>query len=172
MAATTAGESGKPKGSRVRKDESPLGIVIKLIVLAVVVGFLFYTGWQLVRDGSVAFAAAFFITAFMLVFVFMRKTTVPLRWIAPGLVFLILFQLYPIFFTFTTAFTNYSTGRNVTKPIAIEAIEDLTYVPEGAADLELDAAPGRGWQLGDLGRRAHQRPGLSGGAERGTDSCV
>ena len=132
MAATPAGESGKPKGSRVRKDESPLGIVIKLIVLAVVVGFLFYTGWQLVRDGSVAFAAAFFITAFMLVFVFMRKTTVPLRWIAPGLVFLILFQLYPIFFTFTTAFTNYSTGRNVGQPVAIEAIENLTYVPEGA----------------------------------------
>jgi ABC-type sugar transport system permease subunit len=109
-----------------------LGLIFKIIVLAAVVGFLTYTGWQLLSDGSYAFAAAFFICALMITLVFIRQTTIPLRWIAPGLIFLILFQLYPIFFTVTTAFTNYSTGRNVEKPIAIASIESQTFVPEGA----------------------------------------
>ncbi|MFZ2488384.1 MAG: ABC transporter permease subunit [Anaerolineae bacterium] len=100
--------------------------------MALVVGLLTFIGWQLIRDGSYPFAAAFFITALLFTLVFVRQSTVPLRWIMPGLVFLILFQLYPVFFTVYTAFTNYSTGRNIEKPAAIGAIERLTYVPEGA----------------------------------------
>jgi ABC-type sugar transport system permease subunit len=132
MAVTTAGDTGKPKSSGFSQDGSLLGLIFKIVVLAVVVGFLTYTGWQLLRDGSPAFAAAFFICALMITLVFVRKTTIPLRWIAPGLIFLILFQLYPVFFTIFTAFTNYSTGHNVEKPVAIDAIEAQTYVPEGA----------------------------------------
>ena len=132
MAVTTAGDTGKPKRSGFSQDGSVLGLIVKIVALAVVVGFLTYTGWQLLNDGSPAFAAAFFICALMMTLVYIRKTTIPLRWIAPGLIFLILFQLYPIVFTVFTAFTNYSTGNNVEKPIAIDAIEALTYVPEGA----------------------------------------
>ncbi len=132
MAATTAGETGGRKASRSSQDGSVLGLIFKIIVLAAVVGFLTYTGWQLLNDGVYGFAAAFFICALMITLVFIRQATIPLRWIAPGLIFLILFQLYPVFFTITTAFTNYSTGRNVEKPIAIESIESQTYVPEGA----------------------------------------
>ena len=132
MAVTAAGDTGKPKRSGFSQDGSVLGLIVKIVALAVVVGFLTYTGWQLLNDGSPAFAAAFFICALMMTLVYIRKTTIPLRWIAPGLIFLILFQLYPIVFTVFTAFTNYSTGSNVEKPIAIDAIEALTYVPEGA----------------------------------------
>jgi len=132
MAVTPAGNIENPKTSRFSQDGSVLGLILKIIVLAVVVGFLTYTGWHLLNDGSPAFAAAFFICALMVTLVFVRKTTIPLRWIAPGLIFLILFQLYPVVFTVFTAFTNYSTGRNVEKPIAIQSIESQTYVPEGA----------------------------------------
>ncbi|HRI57404.1 MAG TPA: hypothetical protein PK170_09950, partial [Anaerolineae bacterium] len=109
-----------------------LGLLIKVVGLSLVVGLLTYTGWVLLQDGNYAFAAAFFITALLFTLVFVRQSTLPLRWIMPGLVFLILFQLYPIYFTVYTAFTNYSTGRNVERPAAIAAIERLTYVPEGS----------------------------------------
>ena len=132
MAATTAGEPKGSKRSRFSQDDSVLSVIVKVLVLALIVGFLTYTGWELLQQGAAAFAIAFFICALMLTLVFVRQSVIPLRWIAPGLVFLILFQLYPIFFTVTTAFTNYSTGRNVEKPIAIESIESQTYVPEGA----------------------------------------
>ncbi len=132
MAATTAGEPEGAKKSRFSQDGSVLGLIVKVLVLALVVGFLTYTGWEMLKQGAVPFAIAFFICALMITLVFIRQSVIPLRWIAPGLVFLILFQLYPIFFTVTTAFTNYSTGRNVEKPIAIQSIESQTFVPAGA----------------------------------------
>ncbi len=132
MAVPAAEGTGGRKASRFSQDGSVLGLLVKVLGLSAVVGLLTYTGWRLVGDGSYAFAAAFFIAALLFTLVFVRQSTVPLRWIMPGLVFLILFQLYPIFFTVYTAFTNYSTGRNVEKPAAIAAIERLTYVPEGS----------------------------------------
>ena len=132
MAVPAAGETGGRKSSLFSQDGSVLGLLVKVLGLSAVVGLLTYTGWRLLTDGNYAFAAAFFITALLLTLVFVRQSTVPLRWIMPGLVFLILFQLYPIFFTVFTSFTNYSTGRNVEKPVAIAAIERLTYVPEGS----------------------------------------
>ncbi len=132
MAVSAAGEKGKRKSSFFSQDGSVLGLLVKIIGLSAVVGLLTYTGWQLLRSGSYPFAAAFFIAALLFTLVFVRQSTIPLRWIMPGLVFLILFQLYPIFFTVYTSFTNYSTGRNVEKPVAIAAIERLTYVPEGS----------------------------------------
>ena len=132
MAVPTAGEPGGRKSSLFSQDGSMLGLLVKVLGLSAVVGLLTYTGWRLLTDGNYAFAAAFFITALLFTLVFVRQSTVPLRWIMPGLVFLILFQLYPIFFTVFTAFTNSSTGRNVEKPVAIAAIERLTYVPEGS----------------------------------------
>lgn len=132
MAVQTAGETGGRKASRFSEEGSTLGLILKYAFLAIVVGFLTFSGWQLLQDGSYPFAATFFITALFITLVYVRRTTVPLRWIAPGLIFLILFQLYPVVFTVYTAFTNYSTGRNVEKAVAIRSIENQTYVPEGA----------------------------------------
>ena len=129
MAEPAAGGKRGRKATLFSQDGSVLGLLIKVLGLSVVVGLLTYTGWRLLGDGNYGFAAAFFITALLFTLVFVRQSTVPLRWIMPGLVFLILFQLYPIFFTVNTAFTNSSTGRNVEKPAAIAAIERLTYVP-------------------------------------------
>jgi ABC-type sugar transport system permease subunit len=132
MAVSKAGETGKRKSSFFSQDGSVLGVIVKVVAMGAVVGFLTYTGWLLLQDGNYPFAIAFFIVALMITLVFIRQSTIPLRWIAPGLIFLILFQLYPIFFTVVTAFTNYSTGRNVERPVAIAAIERQTYVPEGS----------------------------------------
>ena len=132
MAVSATGEEGGRKPSFFSQDGSVLGLLVKVVGVSAVVGLLTYIGWQLLESGSYAFAATFFIAALLFTLVFVRQSTVPLRWIMPGLVFLILFQLYPIFFTVYTSFTNYSTGRNVEKPVAIAAIERLTYVPEGS----------------------------------------
>ena len=132
MAVSAAGKGDGSKPSLFSSNDSVAGTIFKIVALALVVGLITYTGWQLLRDGSYPFAAAFFIVALLIVLIFVRQSTIPLRWIMPGLAFLILFQLYPVFFTIYTAFTNYSTGRNVEKVAAIDAIERLTYVPEGA----------------------------------------
>jgi ABC-type sugar transport system permease subunit len=51
-----------------------------------------------------------------------RRRTVPLKFLVPGTIFLIAFQVAPIVYTVNVAFTNYSTGHIVSKREAIEGI--------------------------------------------------
>ncbi len=132
MAVQTAGETGGAGASRFSPGGTTLGTIARIGFVAVVVGFCMYFGYVLIQDGSYGLAVAFFVVALMVFVVFMRSVSLPLRWIVPGLIFLVLFQLYPVIFTIFTSFTNYSTGRNVEKPTAIRAIEDQTYVPPDA----------------------------------------
>jgi arabinogalactan oligomer/maltooligosaccharide transport system permease protein len=63
------------------------------------------------------------------------KRTIPAKFLVPGTVFLLAFQVVPIIYTINTAFTNYSTGHVITKEEAISTIEErsLVEIPEGAS---------------------------------------
>ena len=79
----------------------------------------------------------------------------PLKYLLPGLLFLIVFQLYTMAFTGYSSFTNYGTGHVDDKDAAITAIEQGSVVPvEG----------GREYRIAPLLQRrhdldAHRRPG-------------
>jgi ABC-type sugar transport system permease subunit len=99
--------------------------------------FAIFTGWQLILGGAVPLAIVLWIITLAFIVIFLRNDGVPLRWILPGLAFMVLMHIYPVVFTMFTAFTNYGDGHLVDKQIAIEQIESQTYVP---AD-----APGYAW---------------------------
>ena len=52
-----------------------------------------------------------------------RKWTLPAKFLIPGTVFLIGFQVVPILYTINVAFSNYSIGHILTKSQAIDAIK-------------------------------------------------
>jgi arabinogalactan oligomer/maltooligosaccharide transport system permease protein len=52
-----------------------------------------------------------------------RRWTLPAKFLIPGTVFLIGFQVIPIVYTINVAFSNYSTGHILTKSQAIDAIK-------------------------------------------------
>ena len=52
-----------------------------------------------------------------------RKWTLPAKFLIPGTVFLIGFQVIPILYTINVAFSNYSIGHILTKDEAIDAIK-------------------------------------------------
>ena len=52
-----------------------------------------------------------------------RRWTLPAKFLIPGTVFLIGFQVVPILYTINVAFSNYSIGHILTKSQAIEAIK-------------------------------------------------
>lgn len=56
-------------------------------------------------------------------FVYVSRKTLASRWLLPGTIFLILFQIYPVFYTAYTAFTNYSVGHMVSRDEAIQGVE-------------------------------------------------
>jgi arabinogalactan oligomer/maltooligosaccharide transport system permease protein len=51
------------------------------------------------------------------------KWSLPLKFLLPGTVFLVAFQLIPVIYTINVAFTNYSTGHILSRSEAITSIE-------------------------------------------------
>ena len=54
--------------------------------------------------------------------VYFSKRAVPLKYIFPGLMFLLVFQLFTMAYTGYVAFTNYGTGHNLSQEQAVDAI--------------------------------------------------
>lgn len=107
-------------------------ILRSLIVLVVDVG----AGWlalKLWNNGVPYLAIVIAAVAFLWTWVLLRKEAYPIRWMVIGLTMMILFAIYPIFFTIYVAFTNFGDGHLLAKEQAITQLENETYLPEGRA---------------------------------------
>ena len=73
------------------------------------------------------------------------RSSVPLKFLIPGTVFPLAFQVIPIIYTVEVAFTNYSTGHVVTKADAVKQIELTSLQPPAERkDLHDGRREGRG----------------------------
>lgn len=97
-----------------------VGLVDALLILAVAKSISFE--WWL--------AVGFFVIALVAVnFVYFTGRALPLKYLLPGLLFLIVFQLYTMGFTLFASFTNYGTGHLGDKEASIVAIEAQSITP-------------------------------------------
>ncbi|MGZ4291576.1 MAG: ABC transporter permease subunit [Gaiellaceae bacterium] len=71
-----------------------------------------------------------------------RSWTLPAKFLVPGTIFLIGFQIIPIIFTINVAFSNYSTGHILTKGQAIASIK-INSLQAPANGRQFDLAPAR-----------------------------
>ena len=65
----------------------------------------------------------------------LKRRTLPLKFLVPGTVFLLAFQVIPVVYTINVAFTNYSTGHILSRSEAIASIQQnsLTEAANGAS---------------------------------------
>ncbi|RIK16961.1 MAG: sugar ABC transporter permease [Acidobacteria bacterium] len=105
-------------------------------VLAVKWGLIGLTllalGWaaQLaVQNGAWLIVTVAAFVAMAVLVVYATRGLVPMKYLLPGLVLLLLFQMWPIVYTVGTAFTNYGDGHTLTKEEAIEAIQAQSVRP-------------------------------------------
>lgn len=70
--------------------------------------------------------------------VYLWPGTQALRWITPGVTFMLIFLVIPIIFTAFISMTNWSTGNTLTKEQAIEALESRPFVDPEAPGRVLD----------------------------------
>ncbi len=100
-----------------------LGLMALDAAASVFVTLLFGDGyWQL--------AAMVVIITVGINYIFLKADAFPLRWISPGLAFMMLLSIYPIIFTVYIAFTNYGTGHLLQKPQVIQVLEQRRFLPE------------------------------------------
>jgi arabinogalactan oligomer/maltooligosaccharide transport system permease protein len=128
----------------------PPGLVIKIILLSVMNALAVWAAYVLAsRHHWVALPILVASTlAIDFVYLVPRRWTLPLKFLIPGTVFLVAFQIVPIIYTIEIAFSNYSTGHVIDKASAIEAIKiNSLQPPENGKQYE--AAPARD-DSGDL----------------------
>src|SRR5207249_609516 len=97
-----------------------------------------------------------------LVYLAPRRKTLPLKFLIPGTVFLIGFQIIPILFTIDVAFSNYSTGHILTQdqPTAAKGYTIITGAELFTLDQQL-----RDYKVPTTGDAAIQPQGTAIGVE-------
>jgi arabinogalactan oligomer/maltooligosaccharide transport system permease protein len=120
------------------------GQVIKLTLLALTNGLAVWAAYVLAdRRHWVALPILIVATALIdVVYLTPRSWTLPAKFILPGTIFLVAFQIVPIIYTIEVAFSNYSTGHVASKGEAISAIQVNSLQPP-ANGRQFQMAPAR-----------------------------
>jgi arabinogalactan oligomer/maltooligosaccharide transport system permease protein len=113
-----------------------VGFVLKIVFLSIVNAIALWAAIILLdhhkwRAVVVLIAATVLIDAIYL----FKRWTLPLKFLVPGTVFLLAFQVIPVAYTINVAFTNYSTGHILSRSEAISSIREnsLTEAVNGAS---------------------------------------
>ena len=106
------------------------GFVLKLVLLALVNGVAIWSAVILADRGKwPALGVLIAVTAAIDAIYLQQRRAVPAKFLVPGTILLLAFQVIPIVYTINVAFTNYSTGHILTKSQAIEGIKQVSLAP-------------------------------------------
>ena len=124
-----SGESTGGRGSgegreRVRSRPSfTVGLVVKLLVLAAVNAIAVWSLPGMIGQKWIPGIVAVVVITLLLDYVYLRKRTIPLKYLVPGTIFAVIFQVIPVVYSAYISFTNYSSGNSLSKEQAIENAE-------------------------------------------------
>jgi arabinogalactan oligomer/maltooligosaccharide transport system permease protein len=100
------------------------GLVVKIVLLALMNALAAWAAAVLASNGRWPPFVVLTLATLAIDWIYLaRRGTVPLKFLVPGTVFLLAFQVAPIIYTVKVAFTNYSTGHILSKRQAIEGVE-------------------------------------------------
>ena len=101
----------------------PVGLALKLALLSILNAVAVWSLTTLAsRDKWVAFILLA-LSTLAIDWIYFTPRAVPLKFLIPGTVFLICFQVIPVLYTVQVAFTNYSTGHVLEKSEAVTGIQ-------------------------------------------------
>jgi arabinogalactan oligomer/maltooligosaccharide transport system permease protein len=112
---------------------SLLGLFAKLVFLGVVNGMAIYAVSTLLPERAWTPLAVVVVATVAIDLVYLSKRTLPLKFLIPGTIALLIFQVYPVLYTAYIGFTNYGTGNVLTQEQAVTRIlAGATRIPEDA----------------------------------------
>ena len=105
------------------------GLVVKLVLLATVNAIAVWAAVILADRSKWPALAVLAATTAAIDAIYLAKRAYPAKFLIPGTLFLLAFQVIPIVYTINVAFTNYSTGHILTKNQAIAGIKQVSLEP-------------------------------------------
>src|SRR4029078_12688075 len=98
------------QGWGLRADTTS-GLIGKIALLAVITAIAVWLAIPLFAAEEWLVLGIVILTTVCLYAVYLQPWHIPLKYLVPGTIFLILFQVIPVIFTITTAFTNFGDGH-------------------------------------------------------------
>jgi arabinogalactan oligomer/maltooligosaccharide transport system permease protein len=113
------------------------GLVVKIALLAIANGLAVWAATVLAQEGKWIALAALVATTLAIDAAYVARRALPLKFLIPGLLLMVSFQVIPIIYTVNVAFTKYATGHILTKSEAVAAIKanSLSPPPNGKSYL-------------------------------------
>lgn len=136
---------GLPRPSRTTvRDHAPItatGLLVKVILLGLVAGIAGWAAFPLIEGEHWVGLAILAVTTAGLLYLYLGRRHIPAKYLVPGTLFLIAFQVFPVLYTASTAFTNFGDGHRGSKDDAIVAIQtsSVKQVP-GSTEYSLSIA--------------------------------
>lgn len=112
----------RPTGNWWSRQDLTRGFWVKTALVALVDALGVYgilAAGALAQWGIVAFLVVALVAVNV---VYFSKKMLPAKYLVPGLVFLLVYQVFVVLYTGFTAFTNYGDGHNSTQADAVEAV--------------------------------------------------
>ncbi|MFF5177378.1 ABC transporter permease subunit [Micromonospora sp. NPDC000316] len=134
----------RPSRSRAARDHAPItltGLVGKVLLLGLTAGIAVWAAFPLIDGAMWAGLALLAASTAGLFYLYLTRRHIPAKYLVPGTLFLIAFQVVPVLYTASTAFTNFGDGHRGSKDEAIVAIQtsSVTQVP-GSTEYALSIA--------------------------------
>jgi len=129
----------QPEKGPNSKRERPTtvgGTALRLLGLAIFDAFGLFFIYLLLSDGYWPLASIIGVITLVINYIFLAPGAYPMRWMSPGLAFMLLISVYPIFYTVYISFTNFGAANLLPKVQAIEVLEQRTFLPETGKTLE------------------------------------
>lgn len=123
------------------RSASATGLAVKAVLLGVVAAIAVWAAFPLAEERQWVGLGILGVTTIAIFYIYLSRRRVPLKYLIPGTLFLLAFQVFPIGYTASTAFTNFGDGHRGSKKDAITAIQTTSVVQvPGSAEYALSVA--------------------------------
>lgn len=111
---------------RLGPTKTPVwAVVVKWVAIVAAAGLAMYVATRLAQTGHWMFAVVAGTLAVAVLGIYATGRAVPLKYLLPGMLLCLAFQVWPIGYTVLTSFTNYGDGHTSSKEEATQ--QNLTY---------------------------------------------
>ncbi|MHA6669932.1 ABC transporter permease subunit [Homoserinimonas sp. A447] len=110
-------------------------LLLKMLALGIVDAIAVYALFVLVLSDEWLVAVMVAVVTLIVNWIYFSRRALPAKYLTPGIIFLVIFQIFVVGYTAYIGFTNYSTGHNSDKSQAIDALMSsaLERVPDSPA---------------------------------------
>lgn len=107
-----------------------IAVIFKVIVLALLLSILGFLAISALAVGEVFIGIFIFLAMILLGLTYLTNKSVPMKFFLPGMLLLVAFVVAPIVYTVSMSAYIYQTGNYISKPAAIEIIQEQGVVPD------------------------------------------